>query len=67
VRDVDRLDSKEKNAVVHHVDTAWCPNYVGTDQVRYFTLSGNRLTIRSPPAVLAGEMGTGILVWEKVK
>jgi hypothetical protein len=36
--------------VVHHVDISWNQNWTGTDQVRFYKLEGNTLTITSTPA-----------------
>ncbi len=35
--------------VVHHVDASWNQVWTGTDQVRFYTLDGDRLTIRGAP------------------
>ena len=42
--------SVEGNKVVHHVDVAWTPAWVGTDQVRYFAIEGPNLTIETAPS-----------------
>jgi hypothetical protein len=39
----------EGNKVVHHVDVAWNEAWIGTDLVRSFTISGDRLTITTTP------------------
>lgn len=45
----------EKNStVVHHVQGAKFPNWVGTDQVRYYRLSGDTLRITAPPILAYG-------------
>jgi Lipocalin-like domain len=36
--------------VIHHVDVAWNPAWVGTDQIRPYTLDGNRLVISGAPS-----------------
>ncbi len=36
--------------VVHHVDGAWNPSWVGMDLIRPYTLEGNRLTISGAPS-----------------
>jgi hypothetical protein len=36
--------------VVHHLDTTWNQSWTGTDQVRFYKLSGNRLSIHGAPA-----------------
>jgi Lipocalin-like domain len=33
--------------LIHHVDVCWNPLWDGTDQIRFFALSGNTLTITS--------------------
>ena len=37
------------DTVVHHVDVAWLPGWVGSDQPRKFKLEGETLTIRTQP------------------
>jgi hypothetical protein len=55
--------------VIHHVDISWNGARTGTDQVRFYKLEGDTLTIRSARAKspVDGREGVGILVWEKVK
>ncbi len=38
---------KEKEAVTHHIEGGKFPNWVGTDQVRYFEFSGDRLLLKA--------------------
>jgi lipocalin-like protein len=57
----------QEGAVVHHVEGASNANWVGTDQVRYVELAGNRLTLRSQPVRLAdGREVVLVAVWEKM-
>jgi hypothetical protein len=37
------------NTVVHHVEVAWLPAWVGSDQPRQIKLDGETLTIRTQP------------------
>ena len=53
------------NTVVHHVETSMLPNWVGTDQVRTFTLSGDELRVVTAPFVRAGKMQTITLVFQR--
>ena len=55
--------------VVHHVDISWNQNWTGTDQVRFYKLEGNTLTITSALAknFTDGREGRSILVWERLK
>ncbi len=59
----------ESDKVIHHVDISWNQSWTGTDQVRFYKLEGDRLTITTAPArsPLDGKEGRSILVWKKVK
>lgn len=59
----------EGSKVVHHVDISWNDAWTGTDQVRFFTLDGDTLTIRSAPdkSSIDGREGVGVIVWQRVK
>jgi len=55
--------------VIHHVDISWNQAWTGTDQIRFYKLDGNILTIttapaKSPPDGLEAQV---VVVWEKVK
>lgn len=58
----------EGNKFITKVDVAWNPDWVGTEQVRFFRLEGDKLYITSVPRpnpnVPGGKM-IGILVWRK--
>jgi hypothetical protein len=60
------VDSKA-GVIVHHIEGSLFPNYVGTDQRRFFSLSGNRLTLRTPPIVRGGQSSTFEMVWDRDK
>jgi hypothetical protein len=51
--------------VVHHVTGALFPNFIGTDQRRFFAVSGNRLTLTTPPFLRAARRSSYVLVWER--
>jgi Lipocalin-like domain len=55
--------------VVHHVDISWNQNWTGTDQVRFYKLDGDTLTITSALGknFTDGREGRSILVWERLK
>jgi hypothetical protein len=55
--------------MVIHVDIAWNEEWVGTDQVRFLSLDGDRLTIKTPPIKnpISGEMAVATLVFERSK
>jgi hypothetical protein len=55
--------------VVHHVDISWNQNWTGTEQVRFYKLDGDTLTITSALAknFTDGREGRSILVWERLR
>jgi hypothetical protein len=56
-----------EGTVVHHVVGASVPNWPGHDQLRYYTLEGDRLTLRTPPMRgNDGEKAVHTLVWRKL-
>ena len=58
----------EPDKVVHHVDVSWNQAWNGTDQVRFYKLDGETLTITSASAKSAidGKEGRSVLVWKRV-
>ncbi len=51
--------------VVHMVETAFFPNRVGTEQIRYVELDRDTLTLHTPPMVLGGVSRQGRIVWRR--
>jgi hypothetical protein len=53
----------EADKVIHHVDISWNEAWTGTDQVRFYKLEGNTLTIVTAPNKSAadGREGRGFL------
>jgi hypothetical protein len=52
--------------VTHHVELSLFPNWVGDDQVRYWTVEGEYLTLRTPPMRTGGKDHVGRLKWRRV-
>jgi hypothetical protein len=55
-----------KGSIIFHVRGAWLPNWVGNDQIRYYTLNGNRMSISTAPVLFDGKKAVGKLIWERV-
>jgi hypothetical protein len=55
-----------RGTVTHHIEISAAPNYVGTDVVRNFTMSGNRIILRTPQRSLAGQTSSSTLIWERI-
>jgi len=52
------------------VDVAWNPAWIGTDQVRFYKLDGDRLTVSTPWApspLLPGKITKVFVTWTRVK
>ena len=59
--------NEEERFVIHHLQLSWFPNWIGTDQKRYFEFTGNRLTLRTPPVTVMGAVEVHSLVWERLQ
>jgi Lipocalin-like domain len=60
----------DREKVVHHVDVSWNEYWTGTDQVRFYKIDGDTLTITTAPGpspLTAGVERRAILVWKKVQ
>lgn len=55
-----------RGEVLHHVETAFIPNRVGTTMRRSYSFEGDRLVLRPPPFVREGTGVERILVWERL-
>jgi len=55
--------------VVHHIDIEWDGRRLGTDQVRFYTIDGDILFLKTEPnkSPVDGREGIGILTFERVK
>jgi hypothetical protein len=57
----------EGDKITHHVDISWDEAWTGSDQVRYFKLEGDILTIKTAPSTnaITGKESVSTLVWER--
>ena len=59
--------SVEAGKVTHHVDISWNEVWNGTDQVRFYEVNGNILTIRARAVdPTSGTEAQYVVIWEKV-
>ena len=56
-----------RSTVIHHIEVSSAPNYVGIDLQRTFSISGDRLTLKTPQRQLAGQTSASTLIWERVR
>jgi hypothetical protein len=52
--------------IIHHIELSSFPNWVGTEQKRYFEFAADRLILKSPPLTLLGEAQVHRLVWQRL-
>ncbi|HEX6387442.1 MAG TPA: lipocalin-like domain-containing protein [Anaerolineae bacterium] len=57
---------EEGKVVRHHASGSLLPNWTGTDQVRFYEFSGNRLTLSTAEIPYSGTTLVGRLTWERV-
>ena len=55
--------------VVHRIDIEWDGRRLGSEQVRFYTVEGDRLLLKTEPnkSPVDGREGIGILTFERVK
>lgn len=54
-------------SVVHIIQGASTPDWIGTSQERFFDLSGDQLTLTTPMQQIAGVESKTVLVWQREK
>ena len=59
--------NERERFIIHHLQLSWFPNWVETDQKRYFEFTGSRLTLTSPPVTLVGAAQVHRLIWERLE
>jgi len=59
--------NEEEGYLVTHVELSLFPNWLGTDQKRFFEFSEDRMTLMPPPTVVAGQQVISRLTWERLK
>ena len=56
---------EDKKTLVNKVEGSLVPGWVGGEQLRYYEISGETITLKTPPIKMAGMEVTGILSWVK--
>jgi hypothetical protein len=57
--------NEKEGTVTHQVEGSLFPNWAGVNQKRFFELSDDQLTLRTPEVLLDGRQMTGILNWKR--
>ncbi len=54
-----------EHTITHHVLGSYVAAWIGHDQLRTFTISGDEVTLVTPPAVVNGQTVRRRLVWKR--
>jgi hypothetical protein len=60
-----RIDAA-RGSITHHIEGSSFPNWVNTQQDRFFTVTDDRLELRTSPTPLRGQVLVGTLTWMRV-
>ena len=55
-----------EQVITHTVTLSLLPNWIGTEQRRYYKFENGRLILRTPSMSIGGKPLNGELVWEKI-
>lgn len=58
---------ESSNMIIHHIESAWFPNWNNTSQQRYYTFQEDILILLTPPQKLGGKEYKGKLIWQRKK
>ncbi len=56
----------EQKTITTHVESSMFPNWVGSNQVRFFELTDEQLVLKTPPITLGDDEITGVLTWQRL-
>ena len=54
-------------AVVYRVDVSLMPNWIGKTERRFWSISGDTLTVTTPELLVGGKMQVSTLVWQRAQ
>jgi len=54
------------HTVTHHVNGASYPNWIGHDQIRYYSVDGSHLVLSTPPILDRRESLEYTVTWERI-
>jgi hypothetical protein len=58
--------NEQERFVIHRLQMSWFPNWVGTEQKRFFEFADDRLTLTTPPLTVLGEPQVHRLIWQRL-
>ncbi|VEA68495.1 Uncharacterised protein [Serratia plymuthica] len=60
-----RVDESDQR-IVHQVEGSSFPNWIGSRQVRFYSFTDDRLTLRTVPLQIGNSVQIGELVWQRI-
>jgi len=62
-----RIEVDEANKkFTYNVEGSLFPNWIGHENIRYYEIEGDRMTLKTPPFLVAGNEIVGVLVWNRI-
>jgi hypothetical protein len=58
--------NEQERFVIHRLQLSWFPNWVGTEQKRFFEFADDRLTLTTPAITVLGEAQVHRLIWQRL-
>ena len=52
--------------IIHYTEVSFIPNWIGTEMVRFYTLDGDNLTLKTPPVILRNKEFIGVIQWQRI-
>ena len=59
--------NEKEGIIINHVEGCLNPEWVGTDQIRYYEFKENHLTLKTPAMKMGKSEVTGTLKWERIE
>ena len=54
-------------SVTYHIEESLMPNWIGKTERRFWSVTGDTLTITTPPLLVGGKEQISILVWKRAE
>nr|VFJ62171.1 MAG: Lipocalin-like domain-containing protein [Candidatus Kentron sp. DK]VFJ62644.1 MAG: Lipocalin-like domain-containing protein [Candidatus Kentron sp. DK] len=58
--------NETEKVITHHVESGLFPNWTGSSQQRFYSFTGNRLELSTPPVEHEGSRVVAVLLWERM-
>ena len=59
--------NESKREISYVVEGSLFPNWLGHRNLRYYEFDDDRLTLKTPPFLMADQEVTGVLIWQRIR